>query len=108
MEKLIAILTFMQGINPLTTLDKSTGEEVGKKPRKTQPSAKLKGFFVLNPKPFDIAKLEQLVDAYNPSLVVRLTEPKMKDSKLIPPMVWVGQDFKEDTNEELLEFANSL
>ena len=108
MKKFIAIIKFLTNINPLTTIDKSTGEEVGRKPRKTKPSAKLKGLFILNPKPFVLAELTELVKAYNPSLVVRLTEPSTKDGKFLPPMVWVGQDFAEDTDEELLEFANSL
>ena len=108
MKKFKLILAFMQGINPLTSVDKKTGEEVGKKPRKTKPSAKLKGLFVLNPKPFAIAELEQLVEDYNPDLVVRLTPPVTKDGKFIPPMAWVGQDFAEDTDEELLDFANEL
>ena len=108
MEKFIAVVKFLQNINPLTTVDKSTGEEVGRKPRKTRAEAKLQGLFVLNPKPFDIAKLTTLVKAFNPSLVVRLTEPTMRDGKLIPAMAWVGQDFIEDTDEELHAFASSF
>ena len=108
MKKFKLILAFMQSINPLTTVDKETGEEVGKKPRKTKPSAKLKGLFILNPKPFAIAELQQLVNDYNPSLVVRLTQPTTKDGKFVPSMLWVGQDFIEDTDEELLDFASEL
>ena len=108
MKKFKAVIEFLQNINPLTKLDKSTGKEVGRTPRKTKPEAKLRGMFVLNPKPFDIAQLTELVNAYNPSLIVRLTQPSTKDGKFLPSMVWVGQDFAEDTDEELLEFADSL
>ena len=101
--KLIAIFKFLQGINPLTTKD-----GIGKKPRKTTPDKKLRGLFVLNPKPFTISEIETLVDAYNPQLVARLSPPKFKDGKQIPSMLWVGQDFAEDTDEELSDFMEGL
>ena len=110
-EAMQAIIEFMQGINPLTT--KVTDEAgnisvVGRKPRTTSPSAKLKGLFVLNPKPLVQAQLEELVDAYNPSLVVRLSEARNKDGKVFPPMLWVGQDCAEQTDEELSNFMEGL
>ena len=110
-EAMQAIIEFMQGINPLTT--KVTDEDgnisvVGKKPRTTDPAKKLQGLFVLNPKPLVIAQLEQLVDAYNPSLVARLSEARSKDGKTYPPMLWVGQDFAEDTDEDLANFMEGL
>jgi len=110
-DKLIAIFKFMQDINPITT--KITDEngnvsEVGRKPRKTADGKKLRGLFVTNPKPFAIAELELLVQAFNPMLVVRLTEPKFKDGKQIPSMIWVGQDFTDDTDEELSSFMEGL
>ena len=109
--KLIAIFKFLQGINPQTkkVTDKAGNISVeGRKPRKTAPDKKLRGLFVLNPKPFTIADIETLVDAYNPQLVVRLSTPTFKDGKQIPPMLWVGQDFAEDTDEELSDFMEGL
>ena len=106
MKHLQAILAFMRNINPLTVIE--DGVKVGRKPRMTRPEAKLKGLFILNPKPFVIAELEKLVQAYNPALVVRHSEASMRDNKLIPAMLWVGQDFAENTDEELLAFTDSL
>lgn len=107
MKHFQAILTFMRGINPLTKIA-SDGSVEGRSPRMTKPTAKLKGLFILNPKPFVIAELELLVQAYNPALVVRHSEATMRDNKLIPAMLWVGQDFADNTDEELLAFTDSL
>jgi len=107
MKHFQAILTFMRNINPLTKIA-NDGSVEGRSPRMTKPTAKLKGLFILNPKPFVIAELELLVQAYNPALVVRHSEAQMRDNKLIPSMLWVGQDFAEDTDEELLAFTDSL
>ena len=108
---MLAIVKFLQDINPLTT--KVTDEDgnisvVGRKPRQTDSAKKLQGLFVLNPKPFILSQLEKLVEDYNPLLCVRETEPKRTADGNIPAMVWVGQDFAESTDEELADFMEGL
>ena len=107
-KKFIAILAFMQSINPLTSVDKSTGKEVGKMPRKSNPKATTRGFFELNPKPFDIAEIKLLVTDFKPTWIVRLSETSVRDGKVFPPMLWVGQDFPQDTVDDLFDYASAI
>ena len=112
-KKFIAIVAFMQGINPLQMKSGKTNpdgspEMVGKRPRKSNPKATTRGFFIHNPLPFITADLERLVDDYKPTWIVRETPAQVKDNKSYPPMLWGGQDFPEDTLDDLFDIASDI
>ena len=109
----IAMITFMQGINPLQMKSgkkhpDGTPIMVGKPPRKASPKSMIKGFFIHNPLPFTLAELEPLVEAVNDEWIIRETPAQVKDNKSYPPMLWVGQDFPQDTVDDLFDIASDI
>ena len=106
----IAMITFMQGINPLQMKSgkkhpDGTPVLVGKPPRSSNPKSKTKGFFIHNPLPFTLAELTTLVEAYNDDWIIRESPAQVKNNKSYPSMLWVGQDFPQDTVDDLFDIA---
>ena len=99
-KKFIAIMKFLQGVDPK-----------GSKPRQTSKEAKRKGFYVQNPTPFDLSVLTALVADWKPHLIVEHNPTPVQNKtsgKWYDPSVFVGQPFAEATDDELYDYGQDL